>query len=63
MQLYLDLNDEAPSAFILEPSSIMLHLWTELWGEKTLLTHISVIEEVVGQYGGSHPFFNIISPK
>jgi len=23
---------------------MMLHLWTDLWGEKTLLTHISVIE-------------------
>lgn len=63
MQLYLDLREEAPSTFILEPPSIMLHLWTELWGEKTLLTHISVIEEVAGQYGGPHPFFNIISPK
>jgi 3',5'-cyclic AMP phosphodiesterase CpdA len=63
MQLNLDLREEAPSTFILEPPSMMLHLWTKLWGEKTLLTHISVVEEVVGQYGGPHPFFNIISPK
>ena len=57
MQLCLDLREEAPSTFILEPPSIMLHLWTELWGEKTLLTHISVIEEKPGQYSGSYPFF------
>jgi hypothetical protein len=63
MQLYLDLREEAPSTFIMEPPSIMLHLWTDLWGEKTLLTHISVIEEVTGQFGGPHPFFNVISPK
>jgi Icc protein len=63
MQLYLDLREEAPSTFIMEPPSIMLHLWTELWGEKTLLTHISVIEERLGQYSGPHPFFGIVSPK
>jgi len=63
MQLYLDLREEAPSTFILEPPSIMLHLWTELWGEKTLLTHISVIEERPGQYSGPHPFFCVVSPK
>jgi len=63
MQLYLDLREGAPSTFIMEPPAIMLHLWTERWGEKTLLTHISVIEEKAGQYGGPHPFFNVISPK
>jgi hypothetical protein len=41
----------------------MLHLWTDLWGEKTLLTHISVIEESPGQYSGPHPFFGVVSPK
>jgi len=63
MQLCLDLREEAPSTFILEPPSFMLHLWTELWGEKTLLTHISVIEERPGQYSGPHPFFGVVSPK
>lgn len=63
MQLVLDLSKEAPSAFIMEPSAIMLHLWTELWGEPTLLTHISVIEKTPGQYNGPHPFFDVVSPK
>jgi 3',5'-cyclic-AMP phosphodiesterase len=63
MQLCLDFREEAPSAFVMEPPSFMLHLWTELWGEKTLLTHISVIEEKSGQYGGPHPFFDVVSPK
>ena len=63
MQLYLDLREEAPSTFIMEPPSIMLHLWAEFWGEKTLLTHISVIEERPGQYNGPHPFFGVVSPK
>ena len=63
MQLDLDLRVEAPSVFIMEPPAIMLHLWTDLWNEPTLLTHISVIEEHPGQYGVPHPFFGVISPK
>jgi len=63
MPLCLDLREEAPSAFMMEPPSIMLHFWTKLWGEKTLLTHISVIEETSGQYSGPHPFFGVVSPK
>jgi len=63
MQLVLDLRQEAPSAFILEPPAVMLHLWTDLWGEPTLLTHISIIEDQPGQYSGPHPFFGVVSPK
>jgi 3',5'-cyclic AMP phosphodiesterase CpdA len=63
MQLVLDLRVEAPSAFIMEPPAIMLHIWTNLWGEPALLTHISVIEEQPGQYKGPHPFFGVVSPK
>jgi len=63
MQLVLDITEEAPSAFIMEPPAIMLHLWTDLWGEATLLTHISIIEDNPGQYGGSNPFFDVVSPK
>ncbi len=63
MQLCLDLREEAPSAFVMEPPALMLHLWTELWGEKTLLTHIGVLEEQPGQYSGPHPFFGVVSPK
>jgi len=63
MQLSLDLREEAPSTFTLEPPSVMLHLWTGLWGEKTLLTHISIVEDYPGQYSGPHPFFDVVSPK
>ncbi len=63
MQLCLDLREEAPSTFIMEPPAIMLHLWTEAWGERTLLTHISIIEGHPGQYSGPHPFFGVVSPK
>ena len=63
MQLVLDITEEAPSAFIMEPPAIMLHLWTDLWGEPTFLTHISVIEEYPGQYGCPHSFLGVVSPK
>jgi len=63
MQLVLDLRQEAPSAFILEPPAVMLHLWTHLWDEPTLLTHISIIEDQPGQYKGPYPFFEVVSPK
>jgi Icc protein len=63
MQLYLDLREEAPSTFIMEPPSVMLHLWTDLWGEKTLLTHISIVQDYPGQYSGPYPFFDVVSPK
>ena len=63
MQLVMDLRQEAPSAFILEPPAVMLHLWTDLWEEPTLLTHISIIEDQPGQYSGPHPFFGVVSPK
>jgi len=62
MQLCLDLRDEAPSTFVLEPTAAMLHLWTSSWGSPTLLSHVSVIPDHPGQYGGPHPFFDVISP-
>ena len=63
MQLTLDLREEAPSTFTMEPPSVMLHHWTDLWGEKTLLTHISIVEDYPGQYSGPHPFFDVVSPE
>ncbi len=63
MQLVLDLRTEAPAAFILEPPAVLLHLWTDLWGEPTLLTHLSLVEDKPGQYGGPHPFFGVVSPR
>jgi 3',5'-cyclic AMP phosphodiesterase CpdA len=63
MQIVLDLRVNAPSAFVMEPPAVMLHLWTDLWGEPTLLTHISIVPEKQGQYSGPHPFFGVVSPK
>lgn len=62
MQLVLDLRQEAPSEFILEPPALMLHLFTELWGEKTLLTHVGIIPDHPERFGGVHPFFDVVSP-
>jgi len=63
MQLVLDLRVNAPSAFVMEPPAVMLHRWTDLWGEPTLLTHLSIVPEQQGQYSGPHPFFGVVSPK
>jgi 3',5'-cyclic AMP phosphodiesterase CpdA len=64
MQLALDLRPEAPSGFIMEPPAVMLHLLEHFWDEDpVLLTHISLIEEKEGQFGGFHPFFNVVNPK
>ncbi|MDX2511113.1 MAG: phosphodiesterase [Desulfobacterales bacterium] len=64
MQIALDLRPEAPSGFIMEPPAVMLHLLDRSWDEDpVLLTHISLVEEKEGQFGGFHPFFNIVNPK
>ncbi|MHC4587630.1 MAG: phosphodiesterase, partial [Planctomycetota bacterium] len=64
MQLVLDLRVEAPSAFIMEPPAIMLHLYANPWNDDlSLMTYVSVVEETSGQYGGSHPFFGEVFPK
>jgi ABC-type nitrate/sulfonate/bicarbonate transport system ATPase subunit len=62
MQLVLDLREQSPSVFILEPPALMLHLFTELWGEKTLLTHVGIIPDPPDRYGGVHSFFDVVSP-
>ncbi|MBT4643715.1 MAG: phosphodiesterase [Deltaproteobacteria bacterium] len=64
MQLKLDLRPEAPSGFVMEPPAIMLHMSNSLWDEDpVLLTHISLIEEKKGQFGGFHPFFKVVNPE
>jgi Icc protein len=63
MQLCLDLREDAPSAFVLEPPAAMLHVWTSLWGDPALLSHVSLIEDTPGQYSGPHPFFDVASPE
>ena len=63
MQLVLDLREQSPSAFILEPPALMLHLFTELWGEKILLTHVGIVPDPSDRCGGVHSFFDVVSPK
>ena len=64
MQLNLELKPDAPSGFILEPPALLLHFLDNSWDdEPALLTHVSIIEDTPGQYGGFHPFFDVISPE
>ena len=62
MQLDLDLRPEAPSVFVMEPAGFLMHTLTDLWGDPTLLTHVGTIPDRPGQYGGPHPFFDVVSP-
>ncbi len=48
-QVCLDLQEDAVSAWIMEPPGFHLHAWT---GNKTLLTHVVA----VGAYEGPYPF-------
>lgn len=47
-QVALDLRDDAPSAFVMEPPGYHLHLWRE--GE--FITH----QAMLGDYSGPYPF-------
>lgn len=48
-QVALDLRDEAPSCFRMEPPGFMLHRWQE----GSLVSHVAAI----GDYAGPFPFF------
>jgi 3',5'-cyclic AMP phosphodiesterase CpdA len=50
-QVVLDLRDDAPSRFALEPAGYLLHLWDPIHG---LVTH----QAVMGDYPGPYPFFD-----
>ena len=50
-QVALDLADDAPSRFVMEPPGFQLHLWEEGRG---LATHTAVL----GEYDGPHPFYD-----
>ena len=63
MQIMLDFRAEAPSGFIMEPPAMLIHRWGIFWDdEPVLLTHTSVVEDFPGQYGGFHPFFEVVNP-
>jgi 3',5'-cyclic AMP phosphodiesterase CpdA len=64
MQLDLDLRPEAPSGFILEPLLVMIHHCHTLWNaEPIIVTHLAMIENRPGEFGGFHPFYDVISPS
>lgn len=48
-QVVLDLRDDAPSAFTMEPPAVLVHLWRESAG---LVTHTKYI----GEFAGPYPF-------
>ncbi|RCK46530.1 hypothetical protein TH25_16905 [Thalassospira profundimaris] len=50
-QVALDLRADGPSAFVMEPPGLHLHVWDA--NAKSLTTHLSYI----GRYDGPHPFF------
>ncbi len=50
-QVCLDLNENGPPAFVMEPAGIHLHRWTAAGG---LVSHLSVI----GDFGPAAPFFD-----
>ena len=51
-QVALDLRDDGPSAFSMEPPAMHLHRWDEK--QQCLLTHLAYVD----QYDGPHPFFD-----
>ncbi|OSQ48291.1 phosphodiesterase [Thalassospira alkalitolerans] len=50
-QVAFDLRDDGPSAFVMEPPAMHLHVWDT--PSQNLLTHLAYID----RYDGPHPFF------
>jgi hypothetical protein len=50
-QVALDLSDDAPSQFMMEPPAFQLHLWRKDAG---IVSHTVAI----GDYAGPYPFFD-----
>jgi len=50
-QVVLDLRDDAPSMFAMEPPAFLVHVWRE---GTSLITHTSY----VGEFAGPYPFFD-----
>lgn len=46
-QVVLDLRDDAPSAFVLEPGAFLLHKWIEGTG---LVTHTALVDRAAGPF-------------
>ena len=64
MQIPMDLRPEAPSGFVLGPPGLLVHYLFRNWGDAPmLLTHVELVEDHDGQFGGFHPFFDVENPK
>lgn len=64
MQIPMDLRPEAPSGFVLGPPGLLVHYLFQNWGDAPmLLTHVELVEDHEGQFGGFHPFFDVENPK
>ncbi|MBX2830427.1 MAG: phosphodiesterase [Rhodospirillales bacterium] len=50
-QVAFDLRDDGPSAFVMEPPAVHLHVWDAT--RQNLMTHLAYID----RYDGPHPFF------
>lgn len=64
MQIPMDLRPEAPSGFVLGPPGMLVHYLFQNWGDASvLLTHVELVEDYEGQFGGFHPFFDVENPR
>ena len=64
MQIPMDLRPEAPSGFVLGPPGMLVHYLDQSWGDPpALLTHVELVEDHEGQFGGFHPFYDVENPK
>lgn len=63
MQIPMDLRPEAPSGFVLGPPGMLVHFWCTRWGDPpALLTHLELVEDYEGRFGGFHPFYDVENP-
>ncbi len=64
MQIPMDLRPDAPSGFVEGPPGLLMHCLAEGWGDPpVLVTHVDLVEDEPGQFGGFHPFFDVASPE
>lgn len=64
MQIPMDLRPEAPSGFVLGPPGMLMHYLDASWGNPpALVTHVEMVEDHEGQFGGFHPFYDVENPE
>lgn len=64
LQLTLDLRDESPNCFDLEPAGLLLHQAHDPWGDGLeILSHAAVVPEAGKPFPGPYPFGALLNPK